>query len=669
MSMDTGASSPGAGPALAAALAEQRAGRIDEAEAQYRNILCLFPACGEALHGLATVHLTRQSAAGEALVALDRALRAGDAESWRARYHLALALIRLRRAVEAVDVLLRANRDNPKSESPYRLLAAVLQELGRLSEAASVWVQLGQMLFRDRSPEAAMEAYREALSVEPGFAPAHMALAPLLRFYGRHAEAEASYQAVLNGNPGDLAARLGLCSARLRMIFATPEEVRACRDAYLGELARLHGIAAFASPEAIVAGAAAVGDCKPFYLSYQGFNDRDAQRLYGDFIHRAMSHHLPRFAGRPVVRPNPDGRKLRIGFATSYLYEHSVTKLFAGWAECLDRQQFEVYVYHFGSICDAYTDRFRNGAAGYVQGLPNTEAWAEAIRADELDALIFLDIGMLGQEVRLAPLRLAPVQFVAWGHPVTTGLPTVDYFLSSALMEPFNGADHYTETLVSLPNLSICYQPVSYPEEGLSRADLGLAPGDIAFTCCQSLFKYLPQYDVVFPAIARRLPAARFVFIRHHLPEVTAVFERRLEAAFRAVGLSAADHCRVVERVPRDAFGSFLACGDVYLDSIGWSGGNTTLEAMACDRPTVTLAADLMRGRHSTGILRRLGLDAFVVHSLGTYVDRAVELGRDEALRRRVSAHIAARKPSLYGDVEPVRALEALLRTAVRQRA
>lgn len=653
---------------LQGAFAAHRAGGGERAGALYRRILAEAPEHGEAWQGIGLIRLQADEL-DTAQRLIERALCTGQGDRHRMWYHLGLIAERLGRNEAAIEAFSASTREKPGYEGSYRVLALLLQRLGRGAEAASVYVSLGRSRFRRGLSEEALEAFRTALTFDPDCAAAHLALAPLLRFYGRPDEAVASYHAVLAREPGNLGARLGLCAAQLRIIHETPGDLRASRAAYARELATLHRMAGEAGADALAGAEFAVGDCKPFYLNYHGVNDGDLQRLYGETAGRIMGAHLPHCAAPPAVRPNPAGRRLRVGFISTFLYEHSVSKLFSGWATELDRSRFELFVYHLGGGFDGYTDRFRDRAVRFAHGLPDTRAWAEAIRGDGLDALIYLDVGMSGMEVRLAPLRLAPVQCVAWGHPVTTGFPAMDYFLSSVLMEPFNGQDHYTETLVPLPNLSIHYEPILYDDEPMAREDLGLAPKDVAFTCCQSLFKYLPQYDRVFPAIARHLPAARFLFIRHHLPEVSAVFERRMEAAFRTQGLSAADHVRIVDRMPRDQFGSFLACGDVYLDSIGWSGGNTTLEAMAHHRPTVTLAADLMRGRHSTGILRRLGLDAFITHSLEEYAARAVALGADAALRRRVSEHIAGRKGLLYRDTAPVRALEGFLASAVAARA
>lgn len=653
---------------LDTAWARHRAADPAGALAGYRKILTLDPAHAEGLHGVGIVALQ----AGRPAVCctwIERALQALPAGSARMWYHLGVASARLGRVASAADALLAAVRADPAYDGAYQLLADLLSGQGRNIDAAATLLALARSRFRRGLTDQAVAAYHAALERDPAHIPALLGVAPLLRFFGRTGEAAAAYRAVLDREPENLGARLGLCAARLPILHETPQGVQDCRAAFARELAALHRLTAQASTEERAKAEFAVGDCKPFYLNYHGLNDRDLLRLYGDVVGQIMGAYLPAFSTPLAVRPLTGGRPLRIGFASTYLYEHSVTKLFTGWATELDRRHFEVLVYHLGGGSDAYTDRLRSRAVRFVEGAGNTIDWAETIRDDRLDALIYFDVGMSGMEVRLASLRLAPLQCLTWGHPVTTGFATMDAFLSSALMEPFNGADHYTEELVALPNLSVYYDPVRHPDEPIDRHRLGLEAGDIVFACCQSLFKYLPQYDGVYPAIAARLPAARFVFIRHHLPEVSALFERRLDAAFRAAGLNAADHCRFTPHLPRASFGPFLDLADVYLDSIGWSGGNTTLEAAGRHRPIVTLAGDLMRGRHSTGILRRLGLDPFVTHSLADYVERAVALGSDAALRRRVEAHLADRAPLLYRDAAPVRALESWLRNAVAARA
>src|SRR5262249_8269574 len=138
---------------------------------------------------------------------------------------------------------------------------------------------------------------------------------------------------------------------------------------------------------------------------------------------------------------------------------------------------------------------------------------------------------------------------------------------------------------------------------------LGLRPGATRFWCGRSLDKYLPQYDEVFPRIARDAGDCQFVFIRYHAAErVTDLFFERLEPAFAAHGLSARDACVRLPRLGREGFVAAMGCCDVALDSIGWSGCNSTLEGLEHDLPNVTLAGDLMRGRHTSAILTMMGV-------------------------------------------------------------
>jgi predicted O-linked N-acetylglucosamine transferase (SPINDLY family) len=287
-------------------------------------------------------------------------------------------------------------------------------------------------------------------------------------------------------------------------------------------------------------------------------------------------------------------------------------------------------------------------------------AWRTRILADAPHALIYLDIGMEQTAVRLAALRLAPVQCTTWGHPDTSGLPSIDYYLSSEAMEPPDGDSHYTERLVRLPNLGICYMPPLDAGGVMARAALGLRDDAVVYLCCQSLSKYLPQDDDLWPRIAARVPAAQFLFVSTPGRGGDAVFRARLQRAFAAAGLDWARHCVLTASVPHTDFPALLRAADVFLDSIGWSGCNSTLEAVACDLPVVTTPTGLMRGRHSAAILACMGLAHRVSADVDGYVDRAVQLA-DATERACGVAELRANRERVFGDLAPVRALEAFL--------
>jgi predicted O-linked N-acetylglucosamine transferase (SPINDLY family) len=247
---------------------------------------------------------------------------------------------------------------------------------------------------------------------------------------------------------------------------------------------------------------------------------------------------------------------------------------------------------------------------------------------------------------------------MTWGHPVTSGLPTIDYFLSSDLMEPQNAQSHYCEKLVCLPNIGICYQKPPIPERTKSRSDLNLREDAVIYLCCQSLFKYLPQFDSIFVQIARRVPHAQFVFISHPVAAITTQFKSRLCRVFANFNLNYKDYCVILPRLERMDYLNLNLVSNIFLDAFSWSGGNTTLEAIACGLPIVTCPGELMRSRHSYGILKMMGITETIAQDEIEYVDIAVRLGLDTNWRQEIVQKIHERHHWLYDDKTCVAALE-----------
>jgi predicted O-linked N-acetylglucosamine transferase (SPINDLY family) len=259
------------------------------------------------------------------------------------------------------------------------------------------------------------------------------------------------------------------------------------------------------------------------------------------------------------------------------------------------------------------------------------------------------------------------VQCLGLGHPETTGYGTLDYFLSSALMEPAGSEAQYTERLVRLPNLSIYYEPVPTIPVPLRRGDFGLRPDATVFWSCQSLYKFLPQHDEVFPRIAREAGNCQFAFVAFQQDDhTTSRFRARLERAFAAFGLQARDYCVILPRFDQQQFIAFAGLCDIVLDSIAWSGFNTTLETLASDLPVVTLPGEFARARHTAAVLEMIGVTDTIAASLDQYVEMAVRLARDPAWRDQIKTKMRERKARIYRDRSAIRALEEFLDRAAR---
>ena len=271
--------------------------------------------------------------------------------------------------------------------------------------------------------------------------------------------------------------------AQLPVLYRTEAEIADRRQRYAAALDSLE--AALRAPAAVCSVAAAIGTAQPFFLPYQGQDDRVLQAAYGGLACRVLAATEPPAPLAPLPAP---GERIRLGIVSGFFCQHTIFKLFLeGWLTQLDRGRFEVIGFHTGRTSDAQTARAAGWCDRFVQGLSSAAAWRDAVSAAAPHVLLYPEVGMDPLAGRLAAQRLAPVQCVAWGQPETTGMPTLDILLSSDLMEPADGEAHYTEKLVRLPNLGLCYLPEPLPAQRMVRAALGLAPDGPVYWSGQAL--------------------------------------------------------------------------------------------------------------------------------------------------------------------------------------
>lgn len=403
-----------------------------------------------------------------------------------------------------------------------------------------------------------------------------------------------------------------------------------------------------------------IGALTPFFLPYLGCNVLDFQKKYGAWICKIMAAKYPQLSRHLSQRSSGD--RIKIGIISNYFHNHSNWKIpIRGWLEQLDRNLFSIHCFYTGEVTDMATESARSLADHFHQDC-DVDSIATTLHDGGFDVLIYPGIGMDTVTLKLAALRLAPVQCASWGHPVTTGMPTVDYYISSDLMEPADADRHYSEKLVRLPNLSIWCEPAG--SNGRIPSSL-LIPGagkdDVMFLCCQNILKYLPGHDAVFPEIAKRSENARFVFIASPISELTKKFAARLDFAFKSHGLNASDHVIMLPQLNGDDFSALNARADIFLDSIEWSGCNTIFESLPFNKPIVTMPGSFMRGRHAYALLKMIGVEDTIAADVDDYISIAARLGNDRIWRNEISAKMSIRKHSAYQDRECIAGLERFL--------
>ncbi len=616
-------------------------GRLDEAVAQFELVLKRATDSPVAHFNLASVlELAGQKPRSETHYRRAISLRPDFVDAY---IHLASLLQDMDRLPEALAHAERAVTLRPDSAGARNNLGNILSNLGRRNDAIA--------------------QYETALRIDPNSFMAHYNCGVALRGETRIAEARVHFARAFALKPDFLEADLALCMAELPALYEVASEIAERRGAYASRLARL--CAEVEGAQAPAAIADAIGSHQPFYLPYQGRNDRELQSSYGSLVCKIMAARYP----TPVLPKSPGPHeRIRLGIVSGFFRQHSNWKIpVKGWLQNLDRDRFHVSGYYTAGERDGETGAAAASCDHFVQGPRSLDGWRRTILDDAPHVLIFPEIGMDKVSAQLAAQRLAAVQCCSWGHPLTSGLPTIDYFISSDLMEPANAADHYSEQLIRLPNLSIYYEPAEVPRTGIDRAQLGLRASAVVYWCCQSLPKYLPQFDAVFARIAAEVPDCQFTFIEFGGGTgVTQMFRARLQRAFKAVGLNAGDHCVFLPRLAPDRFVAAIGQCDVVLDSIGWSGCNSILESLVHNLPIVTYAGEMMRGRHTAAILDMMGISQTTARTIDEYISIAGVLGRTNAKRTELSAEIANKKHRVYRDRTCIAALEAFLDRAVR---
>ena len=580
----------------------------------------------------------------------------------------------------------------------------ILNNLGLAFEAkndqAQAYHYFGYACYRQGNYQAAIEYYRKFLVTQTGDVALYLALADCYYCLNQYEETIKTYREGISLCPQaeslylNLALTLEDCgnteaaSAVLKkgshvlldnftlklhqqlmlpIIYESVQEIEDYRERFNQGLEELIQQTNLDTHEAKKNALVGLGSSVNFFLQYQGKNDLELQIKYGQFVHRVMAANYPQWTQPLLMSPVKENEKIRIGYISAYLRYHNGAKWAVGWIKNHNKRDFEIYCYHTGRNVDGITKEFQDYADAFHHIPDNLEAACQQIIDDKLHVLVFTDIGMNPQISQMAGLRLSPVQCTAWGHPITSGSPTIDYYLSSELMEPENAQEHYSEQLVRLPNIGLCYEKPDIPSVTKTRSDFQLHDEAVVYLSCQSIFKYLPQYDYIFPVIAQQVPQAKFAFLSHFNRSITEKFKHRLHQAFAHFKLNSEDYCVILPRQNWVGYASLNLVSDIYLDSLSWSGGNSTLEAIACNLPIVTCPGEFMRGRHSYGILKMLGVTETIAQTEAEYIDIAVRLGLEPAWRNSIVQRIRERHSYLYEDKTCVVALEDFYRRVVHQ--
>ena len=506
-------------------------------------------------------------------------------------------------------------------------------------------VGMGLAALRLGSLSDAIECCEAALRIEPHNVAALQQLSSACYGLGDGERVKASFETLQQLTPSSgrsIAAALMLPS--LVDSNAEIERVRTRLSADIERLAR-HTLS--------VSDPAAEVDVTAFYLAYHGRNDRDLQE-------RIAALHLGACPGLAYVAPHcsaPAKRahdRIRVGVVSCFLYGHSIGRVMQGLIAKLDRRRFSIHACTFEAPFDAVSRAIEEHAEAWVTLPRQLKPARDTLAQHAFDVLLYPDIGMEPRTYFMSFARLAPVQCTTWGHPVTTGVPNVDYFLSTDYFEPEHAQEHYSERLVTLEDVAFpgYYHRQPVPPAA-SAAALGFDRGRRVYFCPQALFKFHPDFDPILAAILRRDAEGEIVIT--YDTQTDAYRLPRLQARLRRTAEDVYERIVFLPRTERpETYLQRLQACDVVLDTVHYCGGNTSLDAISAGALLVTLPSGFNRGRHTYGFFRKMRFTETVAETPEHYVDLAVRIATDAEFRAHLKSLHSTRAEALYEDERAV---------------
>jgi predicted O-linked N-acetylglucosamine transferase (SPINDLY family) len=672
-----------------AARALERAQRWGEAEALYRQLLREAPAHTAALVQLAKVcHL--QGRAEEALQLLEQALELnpqltaahtnrgvllqlqGDLEEASRCYGQALGLDpgfqqaadnlaqvadllirsdRVEAGEQALRTLLGANRNHASGlftlgvlrlgQAQFEVARRCFERLRRHAppQAAALF-QLGQAREALGDVEAAIEAYIEALSLDP-----------------------AANDVLLHLQY----ARLTLCDwerhhdrlQRLQRRLAAHVE---------------HPGGAPLTPLRLL--------CFPLPLELQ----RQVATRFTETCTRSLAS-LPPLPGGPAgpaqlaaALAERQPRRLRLGYLSADFRDHAMGSLIHGLFAHHDRERFEVFAYALADRHDSHTASVQAGVDHYTQvfGWSNGQI-AERIRNDRIDVLIDLMGHTHHSRPVVLALRPAPLQLLYLGYPGTLGASWIDGLVADHWLIPAELEHGYSERVLRLPWAFVSSppppglsheaarlpgaEPAGDPNARLSRRELGLPEQSVVFACFNRAEKLDPDRFGQWLEILQQVPGS-VLWLLLERPLV----RQRLRQRAAAAGI-APDRLVFGELMDGASFSASCALPDLFLDTAAYGAGATAVTALRAGLPVLTCPGESFPSRMGASLLAAVGLEELIAPTPQAYVQKAVALGRDPAALARLRHHLTdpQQELPLFQTDAWVRNFEALILEQVEQ--
>ena len=574
---------------------------------------------------------------------------------------------KLDEAASSYQFSIKLKYENAES---HNNLGTVFKALGKLEEAeeslkkainlnnnfVEAHNNLGNVLKERKRFDEAEKSYKKALKLDTNYADAFSNLGGLLHSRGLFKETIDCFTKAISLRPNNVSYRWDHTISQLPKIYLNQEEYRVSLQNFENELCKFEK---FLNNEKLDEAVKVVGKSYPYYLAYFENNNRKLLEKHGEICYKIMKHYQEKeLISCNNLKSNYKNNKIKIGIISAHISYHSVWNSFLkGIIKNLNLDKFELHIFSLGKINDKETDFARNITEHFYNSEQGINGWAKKITDSKIDIAFYPEIGMDKLTVQLASMRLAPVQICSWGHPETSGLPTMDYYISSDLLETSVSEEFYSEKLFKLPGLGYYFDPPTLETDNFDFENMGINPDFPILLCLGASNKFSPFYDWVFIEIISRINNCQLVFM-DDIHGASEILKKRLELLINDAGLNFNKHIIFIPQQSRIGFSTLMKNSDILLDTIGFSGMNTAMQAIGCGLPIITREGNFQRTRHASAILKTIDAKELIANSEEEYIALIEKITLDTDFQKKIRIKIRDNEHLLYRNINAVRALE-----------
>ncbi len=499
----------------------------------------------------------------------------------------------------------------------------------------------GAIYHATRELEKAAAMYEKAVLVNPSMVDAQNNLGAVLQQMDRQEEAAEHYLEAVK-----LKAVNDVWSLRIDMlctvVASSTKAIEKYRKKHELMLNRYIENNFQASPEELVL----AGIFPPYALMYHGKNDRGIREKYAETFKRSF----------PECAKIKQSGNRKIGLLVTRGHIEIFLQSMKGIIRHIQSEKFRlVIICPAESVESVYSSINKEGLEmlALPEQLPDI---VDLLRSSEFDVLYYWEIATDALNYFLPYYRIAPVQCTSWGIQVTSGIPTVDYYLSSDLVETPESDNHYTETLLRANTLLTYQYRKKLPENPKARTDFGLDESRTLYLYPQQMGKFHPDFDKVIKDILTKDPDGMLLILKDRWGYSAEKLRKRLE-------LVLGEKMSRVIFLPRMSSEDYLwivAAADVLLDPPYYGGVNSTYDGISLNKPVVTCESPYHIGRYTAACYRKVGLMECVANHIDEYADIAVKFGKDQNYRDDYCRRLALLSGVLFEDMDAVREHERL---------